>query len=171
MTPQQQVASPLPQLLGPKRSRVKRVHKFTKAANFFFCVLQLFEFIEGDKVCSVKEVIATASSSPAQFQTIEIKGRGDWKNSGAFEVPFEGKAFQGQPLVNLVESWVKAGSAEPSLTDSVKECVSHPEWFDLRGQAFILIGATSEMGPLEHLLSAGPTDSLFMESPARSISG
>jgi len=49
------------------------------------------------------------------------------------------------------------GSAEHSLSATMRECDAHPEWFNLKDQAFVLIGATSEMGPLEPLLAAGAT--------------
>lgn len=47
--------------------------------------------------------------------------------------------------------------AEQSFAESVAEAVLHAEWFDLRGRVFVLIGATSEMGPMAPLLACGAT--------------
>jgi len=72
-------------------------------------------------------------------------------------VPYGGKTYSGKELVDLARRFVREGQAQASFADSVHEAVVHPEWHDLRGKIFVLIGATSEMGPLNQLLDRGAT--------------
>ena len=54
--------------------------------------------------------------------------------------------------------WVEYGTIEPSAADAIKAVVQHgDDWLDLRGKHFVLLGATSAMGPLLTLLKHGAT--------------
>jgi hypothetical protein len=121
---------------------------------------KVFEYVhpDHDTVSSVHDVVAKAKAGQgAVFVTHVVQGTVPFKAATPFEVPFEGKAYTGEALQSLVHLWANTGSAEPSLVSAVREVSHHPEWFDLRSRCFILIGATSEMGPLENLLAAGAT--------------
>lgn len=135
----------------------------------------LFEFHrttpkkEGDNqlpMSSLQEYCTDPSTKPSSIAACNlytgvVQGSRGFQNFAAqsFEVPYQGKAYRGEALAELVESWSATSSSpcDVSFCQSVREAIAHPEWFDLRGKVFVLIGATSEMGPLEHLLAAGAT--------------
>ena len=54
-----------------------------------------------------------------------------------------------------VDKWVKRGTIEPDCGEAIKEVVRHPEWTDLSGKYFVLLGATSAMGPFLLLKELG----------------
>ena len=97
------------------------------------------------------------SSAPPMMTGREVGGA-EGGNLGCIDVPHEGKAYRGDELVSLVEGWCANGTAEPSFGASIREVVDNgADWLDLRGHTFILLGATSEMGPYDHLLQCGAT--------------
>jgi len=115
----------------------------------------LFEYHHHQTQCKMSE--AADQHVPQPFFTGIVQG--SQRNSPApeIDVPLDGKSHRGADLVNVVRGIVAHGSAEPSLLATVEEVVQHPEWYDLSGHCVLLLGATSEMGPLEHLLAAGAT--------------
>jgi len=72
-------------------------------------------------------------------------------------VPYQGKEYRGTDLVELAQSFVADGQAEPSFASSIQEVVDSNHLDTIRGKVFILIGATSEMGPTQALLRLGAT--------------
>jgi len=44
---------------------------------------------------------------------------------------------------------------DESVSAAIAKLQANPAWLDLSGKYFVLIGATSEMGPLKFLLSHG----------------
>ena len=44
---------------------------------------------------------------------------------------------------------------DQTLCDAIAKLQANPDWLDLSDKYFVLIGATSEMGPLRFLLSHG----------------
>ncbi len=79
-------------------------------------------------------------------------------------VPYEGRELTGSALLAQLDRWVDAGVVEPSFGAAVREVVAHPEWLALPNRQVALIGAGSEMGPLEPLLSWG-VDVLAIDLP------
>ena len=54
---------------------------------------------------------------------------GSVKPATSIDVPFQGKAYRGDELVELVRSWSNAGSLDESFVASTEEVVcKHPEW-------------------------------------------
>ena len=75
-------------------------------------------------------------------------------------VPYQGKEYRDKELVKLVQRFAKEGQAEPSFAASIEEVVLSETLVGdtgLRQHVFILIGATSEMGPTQTLLDLGAT--------------
>ena len=70
-------------------------------------------------------------------------------------VPYRGEELRGQQIVDQAHEWVARGVAEPSFAAAIEQVVAHPEWLDLRGRSFGLLGAGAEMGPTELLLAFG----------------
>ena len=99
---------------------------------------------------------AMGSLRPATIHTGVVEGSKRFKGKGEVpEVKYQGKIYKGKDLVSLARMFVAENQADKTFADSVAEAVKHPEWFDLRGKTFVLIGATSEMGPLDILLQCG----------------
>lgn len=70
-------------------------------------------------------------------------------------VPYRGRELRGQQIVDQAASWAQDGVVEPSFVDAMARVVARPEWLDLRGRTFALLGAGAEMGPTELLLRYG----------------
>ncbi|MFP5351186.1 MAG: hypothetical protein ACLGIB_01310 [Actinomycetota bacterium] len=99
-------------------------------------------------------VHAAFSTFPAErFETATIKGSGDRERQ--LVVPFEGRHLSGDALLQRLDRWVETGIIEPSCREAVASVVAEPDWLDLSGTRFVLMGAASEMGPLESLTRWG----------------
>jgi hypothetical protein len=73
-------------------------------------------------------------------------------------VPYEGHEYRGKELIALAQSFSNSGQAEPSFAVSVEEIVRSGVLDEgLADQVFVLMGATSEMGPAQTLLDLGAT--------------
>lgn len=91
----------------------------------------------------------------SEFQTATVSGeRG---GSHTLVVPFRDDLLHGDSLRMQLESWRSDDVIEPSCAEAVEAVADNPEWLDLRDQTIVLLGAASEMGPLEHLTSWGAT--------------
>ena len=64
----------------------------------------------------------------------------------------------GEELRKQLDKWVAYGTLEKDCADAVKRCIDEPEKFvDLKDLYFVILGATSAMGPIDVLLSHGAT--------------
>lgn len=54
-----------------------------------------------------------------------------------------------------IDAWVDYGTIEPDCGDAIKQVVQNPDWCDLSGKYFVLLGATSAMGPFNLLKELG----------------
>jgi hypothetical protein len=90
-----------------------------------------------------------------RFQTATIGGeRG---GSHTLVVPKQDTELHGDALRHQLDAWVTADIIEPSCAAAVAAVADNPEWLDLHDQTFVLLGAASEMGPLDYLTSWGAT--------------
>lgn len=87
------------------------------------------------------------------MDTFEVIGRGERRAD--FSVPYKGKRLASGDLHRQLDDWVARGITEPSFADAVRAVMAHPEWLDLRDITVAVIGAGSEMGPLQQLLDWG----------------
>ena len=112
---------------------------------------------------SLEKVVGKIDQVLSNIRTREIytgivEGSKRFQGKGQLpEVSYQGKVYTGRQLVSLARMFVAESQADTTFARSVEEAVAHPEWFDLRGKVFVLIGATSEMGPLDILLQCGAT--------------
>ncbi len=95
-----------------------------------------------------------AASGPA-FTTAEVVGRGGAVTDLA--IPYHGRSLTGADLRHQLDLWVAHGIVEPSFAHAVEAVMAHPEWLDLVGVDFAVIGAGAEMGPVRQLLDWGAT--------------
>src|SRR5690606_35573933 len=105
-----------------------------------------FEFYRNGQ----KHLLRDVMSLPAQnLNTFQLKGKSG--KAPEWYVPYHGKKLQGQELLDQIQSWEQRGIVEPSHAHALRECVAHPEWFDLSDRTTVLFGAASEAGPLTWL--------------------
>ena len=58
-------------------------------------------------------------------------------------------------LKEQLTKWVEYGTIEPSAAEAISTVNANRDWLDLSDQYFVLLGATSAMGPLHFLLKHG----------------
>ncbi|MBW3621129.1 MAG: hypothetical protein KY461_12865, partial [Actinobacteria bacterium] len=96
---------------------------------------------------------AVAGEPEVELGTRYVAGEGD--RATELVVPYRGRDLRGDELVAQAEDWAARGVVEPSFVAALRRVVAHPEWLDLTGWSFGLLGAGAEMGPTAHLLSWG----------------
>eukprot|EP00468_Gymnochlora_sp_CCMP2014_P006048 CAMPEP_0167761074 /NCGR_PEP_ID=MMETSP0110_2-20121227/11953_1 /TAXON_ID=629695 /ORGANISM="Gymnochlora sp., Strain CCMP2014" /LENGTH=814 /DNA_ID=CAMNT_0007647683 /DNA_START=1116 /DNA_END=3560 /DNA_ORIENTATION=+ len=81
------------------------------------------------------------------------------KNSAEFTVPYKKRGVEnplkGAEIKKLAEKWAAYGTIEPDAADALKKVVDNPKWLDLKDYYFVLIGASSAMGPYLKLMELG----------------
>ena len=97
------------------------------------------------------EIFASAGNS--RFSTEVVDGTGEQARELA--IPYGGRELRGTDLRHRVDAWRSEGRIEPSTADAVEAVIDNPEWLDLRDVRIALLGAASEMGPLEWLARWG----------------
>lgn len=133
----------------------------------------IFEFIRDEKTTSLAEAMNNPKKN--HYRTAYIKGELEKPKNPQVKVPYGGSKRQssgaprpyytyrddetvlsGKPLLDQLDVWVKYGTIEESAAEAIRQCVKNSnEWLDLSDHTFILLGATSAMGPLLFLLSHG----------------
>lgn len=96
---------------------------------------------------------ALAQPGPTRLRTGQI--RGEEAPATELVLPYRGRELRGEALLQQVQSWEQAGIIEPSCAEAVALVASNPEWLDLSDTRVVLLGAASEMGPLEWLCRWG----------------
>ena len=98
--------------------------------------------------------ILTAMSQPkTQLHTATIHGTG---TPAALSVPHQGSDLSGKALSTQLQAWLDNDHLEPDNKAAIEAAMAHPEWL-ATDCAYVLLGAGSEMGPLESLLAWGAT--------------
>ena len=83
----------------------------------------------------------------------EVVGTGDPETE--LSLPYRGSRLRGDALLRQVETWVRAGVVEPTLSDALGLVLENPDWLRLDGRTVAVLGAGAEMGPLIPLLRWG----------------
>ncbi len=92
--------------------------------------------------------LADAMRTPQRrLQTLTLRGQGD-AAPAPWTVPHQGRELSGDALARQIDRWEQAGVCEPAHAAALRDCLAHPEWFDLSDQHLVLLGAGSEAGPL-----------------------
>jgi len=108
----------------------------------------------GEKVCSMAEAMVKGKFE-GTFETGVVKGQGKIITTAV--APYRGKEYSGSDLVDLVQKWADAGNIDTTGVHGVQAVLDNTQWLDLSDETFVIIGATSEMGPLQFLLEHGAT--------------
>lgn len=96
-----------------------------------------------------------AAHTAPQFTTAEVIGHGPAVTELA--IPHRGRQLTGADLRHQLDVWVADGIVEPSFAHALEAVMAHPQWLDLTGIHFAVLGAGAEMGPLTELLDWGAT--------------
>jgi hypothetical protein len=88
-----------------------------------------------------------------QLGTVEIRGSGTREDD--LTLPLHGDRLRGDDLHGQLDRWVGRGVMEASAADAVRTVMANPEWLRLDGRTVAVLGAGSEMGPLQALLRWG----------------
>lgn len=102
----------------------------------------------------VRLLDAVTGSTGRDLATVTIRGAAA-QPSGELRLPFKGRSLVGSDLRAQLSRWTQQGVAEPSLEAALGAVVDHPEWLDLRGQHFVVLGAGAELAPTAQLLQWG----------------
>ncbi len=109
---------------------------------------------------------AVASATGPAFGTHRITGQGEPVRD--LVVPYRGAQLRGDSLLRQLDTWVGAGTVEPSFAAALGRVVAEPAWLDLRDQGFAVLGAGAELGPLAPLLAWG-ANVLAVDLPDRRV--
>jgi hypothetical protein len=113
----------------------------------------LFEFGRDGQVMPLRTAMDGKTFS-GSLETGTIQGTGE-SGGGELVVPYEGVDYSGPGLISLLRAQTAKGTMDESVPAAVARLQANPAWLDLSDKYFVLIGATSEMGPLKFLLSHG----------------
>jgi hypothetical protein len=97
---------------------------------------------------------AVRGSAGRDLATLSIRGAAN-QPAGELRLPFRGRPLVGSDLRAQLSRWTQQGVAEPSLEAALSAVVDHPEWLDLRGRHFVVLGAGAELSPTQQLLQWG----------------
>ncbi len=89
----------------------------------------------------------------SNFSQVEMRGAGAPLRE--LVLPYRGERLRGDDVRRRVEAWVLAGIVEPSLAEAVDTVLTNPDWLRLEGHTVAVVGAGSEMGPLQALTRWG----------------
>lgn len=112
----------------------------------------------------IDEAVAAAPRTTFDTRTVA----GSQPRTEELVVPYRGRELRGQQIVDQAAGWAQDGVVEPSFVDAMARVVARPEWLDLRGRTFALLGAGAEMGPTELLLQYG-ADVLAVDIPVERV--
>lgn len=97
------------------------------------------------------EAVAEDPTVPLATRTVT----GDHERQEELVVPYRGEQLRGRQITEQAAAWATEGVVEPSFVDAMAQVVARPDWLDLTGRTFALLGAGAEMGPTERLLQYG----------------
>lgn len=128
-----------------------------------------FTWVKGGQEVTFGEALKAAKED-GTFVTGHIIG-GAWKTAKpVLEVPYGGKdpsqpyykykkntdVLSDNDLLTQLNKWEKYGTVEATCAAQIRDVVKNQsQWLDLSDKYFVLLGATSAMGPLDMLLKYG----------------
>ncbi|MGB8021790.1 MAG: hypothetical protein WCF04_11230 [Candidatus Nanopelagicales bacterium] len=114
---------------------------------------RMFTFTRDGASGTLAQAFATLTES--RFATAEVVGTG--RPATQLAIPYHGRDLAGADLRHQLDLWVANGVVEPSFATAVELVAAHPEWLDLTGWSFAVLGAGAQMGPMASLLDSGAT--------------
>ncbi len=111
-----------------------------------------FEFHRNGNVYGLKQAMTLFDQ--ALFHTAKIEGKGSSFNQPV-AIEHKGKKLQGESLKQQIRQWLDNGIIELGHAQDVQTILADTNAQDLSAHTFVLMGATSEIGPLSVLLQMG----------------
>jgi hypothetical protein len=110
---------------------------------------------------------AMAKFTEPRFATGTVKGSAA-PPAYQLVVPYGGAELSGESLTAQFEAWATYGSIEPSAAAAVCAVANDPAKYTacLADTVFVLLGATSAMGPMHALLDLGATVAPAVSPPS-----
>jgi len=113
-----------------------------------------FEFVRDGKSSTMADAMK-APSEPRVIRSARIEGTGTPLD--ALEVPYLRKQLTGNQLWAQARDWMAYGCMAEGAEKAIRAVAETPAWLDLRGRCFLVLGASSALGPLRTLLQCGAT--------------
>lgn len=119
-------------------------------------VYETFDFVRDGESCKLDEALRKYSGVPTTA-TIKSEGKRVVNLHEAFSVPCGSKIASGDELIKTVQNMLEKDYIEPDVLDALKDLLSSGEEYikALKDTYFVILGATSELCPLEPLLEMG----------------
>lgn len=112
-----------------------------------------YETLQFERDGQTQSIQAAMSQPQKTLYTATVRGNAVPVD---LSVPHKHRVLRKTDLVNHLAAWQQRDHLEPDHKAALEEVIAHPEW--LRSdRAYVLLGAGSEMGPLQALLSWGAT--------------
>ena len=125
-----------------------------------------FQFVREGKAYS----FASASQTFAQplFESRVIEGnRRNEPADTTLKMPYGTGMLTGKGVMEQLSKWADKGTIGPDVLAAVERILASPDqYFTVTDRYFVLLGASSEMGPLENLLDLG-ADIIAIDLPGR----
>eukprot|EP00966_Prymnesium_polylepis_P112222 2596192-Prymnesium_polylepis.1 len=118
------------------------------------CMYETFEFVRDGKTSKLADAMAAPAPERKLFSGTV---RGGGAKLTALEVPYEGGTLSGEALTTQLAAWTAYGCLEPAAEAAIAGAATNAGWLDLSGRCFVVLGATSALGPLHTLLECGAT--------------
>jgi hypothetical protein len=99
--------------------------------------------------------IAMSEFNKDTFATGMVKGKGRMPSAQEFQVPYKNKTLKKDELLVQIDRWAHEGVIEVSCAHALNEVVRSEGWLDLSDVYFVMLGASSAMGPYEFLMNHG----------------
>lgn len=100
-----------------------------------------------------RALVETFADLPVAPKTDSFIGHGE--RGQRLEFPYRGTMLRGDALRSQIDLWVATNKIEPSVAANLTMVLDNPDWLDLSDHKVVLLGAGSEMGPLDALCSFG----------------
>lgn len=138
--------------LDPVRSVVEIGARSTKdalriAEDGLLAVDRHLVFVKDAEDLPLREALKEPGDPVFTTETIQ----GEAEPATKLVVPYHGRELADQELLEQIGKWENAGIMEPSAANALRQVAQHPEWLDLSDRTFVMLGASSQMGPLEVL--------------------
>eukprot|EP00924_Labyrinthula_sp_SR-Ha-C_P008243 maker-scaffold_11-snap-gene-7.0-mRNA-1 protein AED:0.00 eAED:0.00 QI:132/1/1/1/1/1/3/143/543 len=118
------------------------------------------EFLRDGKSTKLKHALESPYFS---FNMMQVEGTAPKSESAQLSLNYKGKVLKNEEVCELVSSWADCGTISQDTAEAHQLLLEEKEKFFsgssslFRENIFVCFGASSEMGPLHHLLTFGAT--------------
>jgi len=118
------------------------------AADGLAAVHDTFEFVRNHVALPLGRAMDEPADPP--FRTVTVHGKSPFIGPH-LEVPYRGERLADDKLLRQLDQWCHRGIIEASHAEAIRTVMRNPDWLDLSGRMFVLLGAGAEIGPLSFL--------------------